>query len=35
MIDTNGLSDGAYVLFTWVDRDNKLHEGNEPTTAAR
>jgi hypothetical protein len=29
MIDTNGLSDGTYVLFTWVDPDNKLREGNE------
>jgi subtilase family serine protease len=29
MIDTNGLTDGTYVLFTRVDPDNKLREGNE------
>jgi hypothetical protein len=29
MIDTNGISDGTYVLFTRVDPDNKLREGNE------
>ncbi len=29
MIDTFGLPDGTYVLFTTVDPDNKLHEGDE------
>jgi hypothetical protein len=29
MIDTAGLSDGTYVLFTTVDPDNKLLEANE------
>jgi hypothetical protein len=29
MIDTHGLPDGTYVLFTTVDPDNKLREGSE------
>ena len=29
MIDTFGLPDGTYVLFTTVDPDNKLREGSE------
>lgn len=29
MIDTRGLADGNYVLFTTVDPDNKLRESNE------
>jgi hypothetical protein len=29
MIDTDGLADGTYVLFTTVDPDNKLRESSE------